>query len=206
MADSSPVATKGNLIQIRKSLALARLGFELIDRKRNILVREMMSQISAANALRESIDPIYKKAYKALQRANVTLGVCTDVANSLPVEGGLSLTERSVMGVILTRVNLDSTICPEVPYSLSKTNSQLDIAYICFSKVKEQTVRLAEIENSVYRLALEIKKTQKRANALQNIVIPRYTVQERQIADALEEKEREEFSRLKVIKRLKPKK
>ena len=77
---------------------------------------------------------------------------------------------------------------------------QLDKAYISFSKVKDLTVVLAEVENSVYRLAVAIKKAQRRANALQNILIPRYENMVKFITDSLEEKEREEFSRLKVIK------
>ncbi|MEE1492914.1 MAG: V-type ATP synthase subunit D, partial [Massilioclostridium sp.] len=74
-------------------------------------------------------------------------------------------------------------------------------AYICFEKAKQFTVVLAEVENSVYRLANAIKKTQRRANALKNIIIPQFEDTVKFITDALEEKEREEFSRLKVIKK-----
>ena len=77
----------------------------------------------------------------------------------------------------------------------------LDEAKEKFERVKELTIRLAQIENSAYRLATNIKKTQKRANALQNITIPRFESLTREIQNALEEKEREEFTRLKVIKR-----
>ena len=68
------------------------------------------------------------------------------------------------------------------------------------TKVKDITVLLAEVENSIYRLAIAIKKAQRRANALQNVLIPRYDSMVKYITDSLEEKEREEFSRLKVIK------
>lgn len=77
------------------------------------------------------------------------------------------------------------------------------MAVVNFHRVKCLTVTLAEIENSVYRLSVAIKKTQKRANALKNIIIPRFEETQKFISDALEEKEREEFSRLKVIKRTK---
>ncbi|WP_304943212.1 V-type ATP synthase subunit D, partial [Vallitalea guaymasensis] len=56
-------------------------------------------------------------------------------------------------------------------------------------------------ENAIYRLAINIKRTQKRANALKNIMIPRYTDLTKHIQNALEEKEREEFTRLKMIKK-----
>ena len=75
-----------------------------------------------------------------------------------------------------------------------------------FEKVKELTIRLSMVENSAYRLAANIKKTQKRANALKNITIPHYQQLTKDITNALEEKEREEFTRLKVIKRMQTKK
>ena len=77
---------------------------------------------------------------------------------------------------------------------------------MCFNETKRLTAVLAEIENSIYRLAIAIKKTQKRANALKNIIIPRYESQLQFITNSLEEKEREEFSRQKVIKSTKLKK
>ena len=63
--------------------------------------------------------------------------------------------------------------------------------------------RLAGIENSVYRLATAIKKTQRRTNMLENVVIPRLEENIRFISSTLEEHEREEFTRMKVIKRQK---
>ena len=116
---------------------------------------------------------------------------------------GHSFTYRSVMGVELPTVTLDAPEDPEVTYGLYGTNSQLDVAYLCFHKVKLMTARLAEVENSIYRLANAIKKTQSRANALKNIIIPNFEFSSKFISDALEEKEREEFSRQKVIKRQK---
>ena len=198
------VPTKGNLMNTKKSLALAKNGYELLDRKRNILIREMMTLIDHANAIQEKIDSAYDEAYTALQRANITNGFCEDISNSIPVEDGLELDFRSVMGVeipVLTMKEGESFDC--LPYGARTTNSDVDKAYIMFTKVKELTVELAEIENSVYRLADAIKKTQKRANALKNIMIPRFEETVKFISDALDEKDREEFSRLKVIKRKK---
>ena len=83
------------------------------------------------------------------------------------------------------------------------SNSDLDKAYSCFREVLQLTANLAEVETSAYLLARDIKKTQKRANALKNIMIPRFETLIKSITDALEEKEREEFSRLKVIKKKK---
>ena len=97
-------------------------------------------------------------------------------------------------------VAADETDTSVVPYGFLGTTSALDEAYKKFIKVKELTIEMAELENSIYRLAYFIKKAQKRANALHNIVIPGLDEDIARIGEELEEKEREEFVRLKVIK------
>lgn len=197
--------TKGNLLNIQKSLALAKLGYELLDKKRNILIRELMTMVDAAKSLRGTIDNTYIKAYSALQMANIASGVIENVANAVPVENTLSVTYRSVMGCELPKISIDEKK-PVLNYGLQYTNSNVDMAYISFEYAKYISVTLAEVENSIYRLTNSIRKTQTRANALQNIVIPRYESIVRFISSSLEEKEREEFSRMKVIKAQKLKK
>lgn len=194
------VPTKGNLIAFKKSLGLARNGYELLDKKRNILVREMMTLIDRATEIQDKIDVTYSKAYLALQRANITMGFIDDIALSVPEEDSLQLSYRSVMGVEVPIVTIDKEESLGLYYGLQSTNTPIDEAYACFREVKLLTAELAEVENSVYRLADAIKKTQKRANALKNIMIPRFEEGVKFISDALEEKDREEFSRMKVIK------
>ena len=197
------VPTKGNLITTKKSLELAKVGFDLLDRKRNILIREMMTLIDRASEIQDKIDITYSRAYLALQKANTTLGICEELSGTVPVDDSLTLSYRSVMGVEIPIVSIDAPDKADVPFGLYGTNSALDEAYLRFIEVKELTADLAEIENSVYRLADAIKKTQKRANALKNIMIPRFEETVKFITEALEEKDREEFSRLKEIKRQK---
>lgn len=197
--------TKGNLLNTQKSLALAKLGYELLDKKRNILIRELMTMVDAAKSLRGTIDNTYIKAYSALQMANIAKGVIENVANAVPVENTLSVTYRSVMGCELPKITIDEKK-PVLNYGLQYTDSNVDMAYISFEYAKYISVTLAEVENSIYRLTNSIRKTQTRANALQNIVIPRYESIVRFISSSLEEKEREEFSRMKVIKAQKLKK
>lgn len=199
MAEQQVFPTKGNLIIAKRSLKQAQLGYELMDRKRNILIREMVSLSDKAKELRGSIEQTFADAYSALQRANIALGVITPLAQQMPVETGLKVSYRSVMGVELPTVTLEQNEL-KINYSMLATDSQFDRAYICFNKAKQICAVLAELENSVYRLSIAIKKTQKRANALQNILIPKYTAQVKFITNALEEKEREEFSRQKIIK------
>ena len=192
-------ATKGNLINSRRSLKQAKLGYELMDRKRNILIREMVSLSDAAAELSAGLESTFAEAYSALRTANIVGGVITEEVRQMPEDMSVELSCRSVMGVELPTVSCEKQK-PMLRYSLSETNSKFDRAYISFIRAKEMSIRLAEIENSVYRLSVAIRKTQKRANALKNIMIPTYREQVRFITNALEEKEREEFSRQKLIK------
>ena len=205
MAQQQVFPTKGNLMASKRSLAQAQLGYELMDRKRNILIREMVALSDKAKEIRGNIDSVFEEAYRSLEIANVMLGVITPLAKQIPVENSVKVTYRSVMGVELPTITLDD-ISSKMTYSPMLTNSQFDRAYICFNRAKLMAATLAEIENSIYRLSVAIKKTQKRANALKNILIPRYTEQVKFITNALEEKEREEFSRQKIIKANKEKK
>ncbi len=197
--------TKGNLMATKKSYDLAKLGFDLLDRKRNILVREMMALIERAEEIQNNIDATYAKAYMTLKKANIALGVCDELSQAVPIEKGLDLSFRSVMGVEIPIVRFKEQEDSKIPFGLYDSNSDLDKAYSCFREVKRLTVNLAEVETSVCLLAGAIKKTQKRANALKNIMIPKFESRIKSITDALEEKEREEFSRLKVIKKSKTK-
>lgn len=98
--------TKGSLMAIQKSLSLSTLGFELLDRKRNILIREMMLLIDKVKSLRGEISSTYREAYEALQEANVTLGMVQETAMAVPVDDGVTITYRSVMGVEIPNVRL----------------------------------------------------------------------------------------------------
>ena len=160
--------TKGNLILAKNSLALASQGYELMDKKRNILIRELMALIDQAKDIQSEIDVTFQTAYRALQKANIELGISyvQEAGESIPVEDSIEIKARSIMGT--------------------------EIPLVRFHKKQE---------DSAYRLASSIKKTQKRANALKNITIPSYSGLVRDITNSLEEKDREEFTRLKVIKR-----
>lgn len=202
--DPTTFATKGNLILAKNSLALSKQGFDLMDKKRNILIRELMDLISEATDIQQEIDSTFTSAYKALQKANIEMGIheVEQVSISVPVEDSIKIKRRSVMGTEIPLVEYEKKeLKPN--YSFYNTKMSLDEACEQFQRVKELTIRLAQIENSAYRLAYNIKKTQKRANALQNITIPKYEHLVKDISSSLEEKEREEFTRLKVMKRMK---
>ena len=195
--------TKGNLMMAKNTLRLSKQGYEMLDKKRNILIREMMLLIEEAKEVEAKI---FAAAYKALESANVIMGVSKvqNLAHSAVLENSVKVDLRSVMGVEIPVVTADKPDGRPV-YGFNGTSSALDEASVKFNEVKVMTVKLTEIENAVYRLAMNIKKTQKRANALENITIPLYDKLSKDIQNALEEKEREEHTRLKIIKRTKEK-
>jgi len=191
------VPTKSQLLATKKSLKLSKKGFEILDRKRNVLVREIMSLLSKAAEVQDRIDTTYEVAYEALEMANITLGNTGELASTVPFDDNLNVAYRSVMGVELPMVALEDSEIGGIPFA------PLDDALVKFTEVKKLTAELAEIENSVFRLSVAIKQTTRRANALKNIMIPRFKSEVKFITEALEEKEREEFSRMKLIKKKK---
>lgn len=204
--DPKEFPTKGNLILAKNSLALSKQGFDLMDKKRNILIRELMELIDEASDIQKEIDTTFTSAYQALQKANIQMGIheVEAISQKIPVENSITIKRRSVMGTEIPKVEYEQQELKPY-YAFYGTKMALDEACQKFQKVKELTIRLAQVETSAYRLAYNIKKTQKRANALQNITIPRYEALAKNIQESLEEKEREEFTRLKVIKKMKGK-
>ena len=200
--DPNSFPTKGNLILAKNSLSLASMGYGLMDKKRNILTRELMGLIDEAKGIQSEIDTTFRAAYAALQRANIELGInyVQEIGLSVPVDQDVRIKARSIMGTEIPLVQHEERPMG-LAYGFNNTTETLDEARFHFEKVKELTIKLSMVENSAYRLANSIRKTQKRANALKNITIPRYRELTRSISNALEEKEREEFTRLKVIKR-----
>ena len=197
-------ATKGNLIEAKNTLELSKVGYELLDKKRNILIREIMELIDIADDIQKNIDKNFNEAYLALQRANLIMGInqVEHISYAVPIEKDINIRTRSIMGVEIPIVeyfkNEDNAM-----YGFLSSTAALDEARKKFEIVKKSTLELAMIENAAYRLAINIKKTQKRENALKNIIIPKYEKIIKFIENALEEKEREEFTRLKVIKKRK---
>ena len=169
------VPTKGNLMIAKNTLKLSKTGYELLDKKRNILIREMMSLIDNAKEIQGTIDKTFSEAYEALQRANIEMGIdaVDKISLAVDVEDGVEVKFRSVMGVEIPIVIMNEETAESPSYGFSGTTVSLDEARKKFNDVKKLTKALAQIENSVFRLADNIKKTQKRANALKNIMIPR---------------------------------
>jgi len=203
--DINTVPTKGNLMSAKNTLRLSKQGYELMDKKRNILIKEIMELNRQAFEIQNEIETVFGEAYIALRNANVAIGIenVEQFSHGAPIEDSITIKMRSVMGVEIPLVSAANQSAITPPYGFLNTTSALDEAYVKFNKVKELVLRLAMVETAAYRLAVNIKKTQKRANALKNITIPKYEILVKEIAATLEERERDEFTRLKVIKRIK---
>jgi len=195
--------TKRNLLLARERLALARKGYDLLDKKRQVLVNELQvvqGQVKKAwDELHEALD----KAHIALNTAQAEMGKermkqkSAYIGQTVYECKGISF--RSVMGVDLPVFNNEPAFSP-IRYELHNTTTSLDEAVLCWRKARQYIIAWAAIDNTIYRLRLHIKKTQKRANALGNIAIPMYVARIKYIEERLEERERDDLARLKLVK------
>ena len=146
----------------KNSLALARQGYDLMDKKRNIRIRELMSRIDEARDIQDEIDSTFTYAYQCLQRANIEHGInmVSQLAYTVPIENSISIRTRSIMGTEIPHVKY-APVHDLPTYAFSTTRESIDQATKAFQKVKDLTVKLSMVENAAYRLASNIKKTQK---------------------------------------------
>ena len=196
--------TKSNLLRTKDNLNLSRTGYNLIDKKRTVLIKEMMQQIEKAKEIQSDVKELFEKAYEVLQEANITMGVrqVQDIALSIDKAEHFDISYKSIMGLDVPTVKYEKKVL-RPHYSMYMTGEAIDEAIMIFQKIKRLTYRLAETENTVYKLSIEIKKNQKRANALEKMQIPNLEETVKYISESLEEKEREDFYRLKKIKKRK---
>ena len=196
--------TKSNLLRTKDNLNLSRTGYNLIDKKRTVLIKEMMQQIEKAKEIQSDVKELFEKAYSVLPEANITMGVrqVQDIALSIDKAEHFDITYKSIMGLDVPTVKYEKQVL-RPHYSMYMTGEAIDEAIMIFQKIKSLTYRLAETENTVYKLSIEIKKNQKRANALEKMQIPNLEETVKYISESLEEKEREDFYRLKKIKKRK---
>jgi len=152
--------TKANLMTAQIALNFSKKGYELLDKKRNVLIREMMSFMDRAKGIQQKMQGIFKEAYEALIMANITIGIneVNEVAESIPQATEFTILTQSIMGVEIPQIKYEKREL-EPYYSFYHTNTALDVALQKFHQVKYLLYELAEIEDSVYKLAMEIKRT-----------------------------------------------
>ena len=196
--------TRINLIQTKKTLRLAISGRDVLERKRDILLRELRNSIYEAEKIREELLEALAKAYQGLKEANMAKGSETiaNVAMGSSLEADFLLDFRSIMGVIVPLVEFQSKLDVKPDYGFANTSAELDKAFKQFYSVLKLIADLARAEGTTFQIAYDVRRTQRRVNALNHVVIPMYRNITKRIELVLEEKEREEFVRTKLIKRM----
>jgi V/A-type H+-transporting ATPase subunit D len=201
MAQYAVAPTKSNLIKTKTSLAFAREGHELLTRKRDILIAELLGLMAAAGNAQRMLEEKLKEAFAALEEAMLDCGLraVREASWAVGLSVDTSITERRVMGVNMPTV--ESALSGSPPfYAPRPTSFWLDEAQLRFKESLERLDEVAGTRISIIRLAGEVKKTIRRVNALEKIYIPDYAEILKYIQDALEESDREAFFILKLIK------
>lgn len=201
MPRTSVAPTRSNLLRIKQDLQFAREGYEILDRKREVLAKELVQLANDAEKVQEQIEELMTAAYRALEKAELTMGAERIEWASLSINKTVEVQvkQRGVMGITLPVIDARGEP-PEMPYSLGDTPAALDEASAVFREVLSHIPELSRLVTSVWRLAVEMRKTQRRVNALQYIFIPDYEQTIVYIQSSLEEREREDTFRLKLLK------
>jgi V/A-type H+-transporting ATPase subunit D len=194
--------TRRNYLELQRSLRRIQEGCELLEQKRQILIVELMAQVEVAKRIKDDINRTMAAAYDALRRAALRVGLTGLMQQSCGIfmQHSLTFRSRSVMGVQVPQIECS----PEpfgIQFGLTDGYTRTDEVLRRFLEAIGLVARLAEVENAVLRLAREIKRTQRRVNALEKIYIPEYKSALRYIADVLDERQREEFIVLRKVKR-----
>ncbi len=201
MPQVSIAPTRTNLIRLKKELRFAKEGYEILDRKREALTGELVRVAKEADALQKEVWALLKTAYDAMEKARLVMGSDHVEWASLAVNKTVDvrLRLRGIMGVAIPQIEARGEP-PKLLYSPGDTAAVLDEASSAFREVLLRIPQLSMLTAAVWRLANELKKTQRRVNALQHIFIPNYQHQIEFIVSSLEEREREETFRLKWLK------
>lgn len=195
-------ATKSNLIRLRDELGFAREGKDLLSQKREVLVSELLRLHEDARKVREELDELLAKAYRAFAEATMLEGfdAMARLAMAAPPGPRFKIQERSVMGVILPIIEPPPERQWRTTTGLAGASVAADRASELFQQVADKLLEMAEIETAIYRLAVETRKTLRRERALENLLIPQYAATVKYIQDNLEEREREGFYQMKLLK------
>ncbi len=201
MAKLNMAPTKSNLLVLRRHLAFAEEGYDLLEQKRQILIYELMSRLDRARNAEQNISEALRRAFVTLREAQLDTGTETlrQAALAVQMEHRISISDQHLMGMKIPAVTVRVEKAG-VRFGLSGTSSNTDLVMHCFIEVLPLLAELAELENTVLRLARELRKTQRRCNALSKIFIPDYRETIAYIVGALEERERESLVILKMIR------
>lgn len=197
--------TRMDLLEIRKKLSLAEKGYTLLEEKRDTLVEKFFEVISKRNTLKTTVEKQFATAFTSLIKAQMLLGEnqVEDAASLTDDAAVIDFDQDNIMGVKIPKMKTTQSAHTAHPnYGFSETSAALDEAYTKFNELLRQLLEIAEIEAVIKSLSIEIEKTKRRVNVLENILIPRLHATIKYIEMQLDEREREDFFRRKRIKAL----
>ena len=196
-------ATKIELIKIRRSLQVSTMVHKILDDKREVLLKKIDEMIEEANRTRGDIWSPLSDIYSAVNDSYMSLGTSTleSISDSTPGIMEVNVDVRRIVDVKIPTLKIKTKEAgQELSYGFSETNVYVDKASKLIKNMLPQICKAAEYENAIFSLAKELEKTQKLINALEFVIIPQYQNAISFIKGTLEEREREEFVRLKKVK------
>jgi len=196
-----PKPTRMELLALRKRLALAKRGYELLEEKRDALISRFFELIKLRNNLRKEVEDNLKRIYEKYKEAKAILGRDIDsVIAAIPPIKSVSISKQYIMGVSVPKIK---KIEWEPKYTLYASAAAFDEMLKLMKSTTENLMKLIEVEHALLELSDEIMKTRRRVNALKYIMIPKLQRSIKWISLVLEERAREEFYRKKLIKKKK---
>jgi V/A-type H+/Na+-transporting ATPase subunit D len=201
MAKLNIAPTKSNLLVVKEQLSISKDGYDLLEQKREILVMELMRMVEQVKLLEQKIDERIKTAYPALKSMLLAVGEDNVERLSQAVKYNFNITEKTVnaggMSFSSISVNLPKR---DLFYSFMDSFADSDKVMVEFFELLQILTEMASIRTIAWRLATEVKKTQRRVNALEKMVIPQTSETKQYIESVLEERERENIFVLKALK------
>ena len=195
-------ATKIELFKYKRSSQVATMVQGILDDKRKVLLKNIEEMIAEAQKTRGGIWEPLQDIYQSVNESYLSLGVATvdSVAQSTPGVMEVESDVKRVVDVTIPVLTVTEKDTKSMPYGFADTNASIDRGAKLIKDLLPKICKAAEYENSIFSLAKALEKTQKLLNALENVIIPQYKQRVRFILATLEEREREEFARLKKVK------
>ena len=195
-------ATKIELFKYKRSSQVATMVQGILDDKRKVLLKNIEEMIAEAQKTRGGIWEPLQDIYQSVNESYLSLGVGTvdSVAQSTPGVMEVESDVKRVVDVTIPVLSVTEKDTKSIPYGFADTNASIDRGAKLIKDLLPKICKAAEYENSIFSLAKALEKTQKLLNALENVIIPQYKQRVRFILATLEEREREEFARLKKVK------
>ena len=207
MAKLNIAPTKSNLLAMKEQLAVSQNGYDLLEQKRELLVQELMKMVEKVRLLERELDEVTAVAYPAFKRMLMAAGSDQIKRISRNVRYDFSIMEKSVNIGGMSFDTIDVTIPQQkLFYSMIGTYANTDDVISKFFKLLSVLTQMASIRTIVWRLAEEVKKTQRRVNALDKMVIPTDRETVKYIEGVLEERERDNVFVMKALKKKQGKK